>query len=1126
MGKTEILIIIILLLLININTGGDISSNTRSTTDINFRDVLYTNIDDVTAIAIDSTSVWYGTGSGGVVRYYPELEVRLVYSTVDGLPSNSINDIVVDEYRNYVWVVTDNGVGVYDKRSAEWSPLNALFESHDLGTYPELNTELTCIAVTPDDIWIGNSNNEIMKLEYQNFSLPLIYAQYTLSNTQEPNKVNDLEFEPDNEVLWIAAQDGAYTYEYTLSIIKPFGVEEGYDLESVNTIAIRGSMVWFGTDDGAMSYDQELKTFDVYSMEYGLISNQVLDMEIQPSSKYGNIIWFCTPSGATKHYAIGNSWFDYTTQDGLGSNYVNCANHDAKNKLIWFGTTKGLTAYDYEQDSWRTLVTGNGVGSNNIENIQFDHNGRPWVITDNGLGFYHDQLWKPFQLGQEKARVTAVGFNKDDVWVGSDLGVGRYFYPHAPNFITEHLETFTKSDGLPSNRVQDLQIDDSGKVWVGTDNGVAYYQNKQWSKLNLSELAGNNVTSIAIDNDLIWIGTYYSGIAVYDTAAQTYQIINLTNGLISNRVFEIVIDQTEEIVWVGTDRGVSRFYQPYGLWYNLTESMGLVDGNVTCIATPSEEDMVLFGTPEGLCLYRGYFGFNTLNIDEGVASNNIRCVATDSADPGIIWIGTDAGISRYNLQAKQWRTYSTATGLAANDIRVVTLDDTMIWVGAYGGVDLYDKIEDHWRTYTTEDGLANNFVYDIEIDPDGEFVWFGTDGGGAAVYNKNNGDWSQYTVEDGLVADDVIAIEIHPETSEIWFGTDDGASSFNRTSSKWTSYKPAKTGGGGLADDWVSDIKVDGSVVWFATNEGVSKFDQESEKWTTYTHEDGLGHDVAKCIEIVDGVIWVGTNGGASYFNQTTEQWFTLNQETSEGIPENRVNAIFNTQEFIWYGTGGGVSRFNKTDGSWQIFTTTDGLAHNYVNSIMQDDAKMWFATNGGVSVLNLHATTMFLPMQEIEDGYLPDLEISIDDIDFSNYEPEAGEKVTITINLRNIGAHEVITWIVIYEDDPYLNWSEGNVIGLARENFSALKTETVTIEWQPSEGDKQYSLYFILDPTDEVPELDKNNNRVIIVIHVSEPSPEEQPEVTSINFGIIAIIVVILIIIIFIVMRKPSRKK
>jgi ligand-binding sensor domain-containing protein len=1121
MGKIVIVFIVSLLVLINLNSSAIAPTASRADEGTDFHDTLYTNIDEVTAIAVDNTSIWYGTNGGGVVRYYPELDIRLVFTIVDGLPSNKINDIVIDEFRSYVWAVTDNGIGVYDKRSTAWSSLTAIFESHELGTFPELKAEFTCITVTQNDIWVGNSNNEIIKLEYQNYSVPLSFAQYTLSNNPVPNRVNDLKYKPDNEVLWVAARDGVYTYEYQTSIINNFGVEEGYDLKNVNTLAIRGSMVWFGTDHGAMSYNQQTEIFETYSMEYGLISNQVLGLDIQPSGQYGNVVWFCTPSGVTKHYALGNSWYSYTVQDGLGANYVNCAAYDEKNNCIWFGTCKGLTELYFKQDSWRTIMTMNGISSNNIKNIQFDHSGRPWIIMDNGLGFYENQAWIKFKMAQEKAEITSIGFTKDEVWIGSDIGIEVHAQPQAPDYYTTHLETYLKTNGLPSETINELEIGPDGTVWIGTDNGAACYQNEQWITLNLSGLNGNKVTSIAIDDDFIWIGTYDNGIMVYNTIEQTNQVINLKNGLISNGVNTIVIDQIEEIVWVGTDKGVSRLYQPYGLWYNFTESMGLINNNVTSIATPPEEDMVFFGTPEGLSVYRGYYGFSTISINEGLASNNVSCLAVNNAEPGIIWIGTDSGISRYNLEAKQWRTHSTATGLSANDVRIVALDDNRIWVGAYGGVDLYDKTEARWRTYTTDDGLSNNFVYDIV--PDDELVWFGTDGGGVAVYNKNTDSWSQYMMDDGLVADDVISIELDTVSGEIWFGTDNGASLFNRSSNRWTTYSPSDDG---LADDWVADIKVDDNNVWFATNKGVSRFDRVNNKWATYTYNDGLGHDVAKSIEIVDGVVWAGTNGGASYFNRSTELWFTINKETSEGIPENRINDILNTQEFLWFGTGGGVSRFNKSAETWEIYTTTDGLAHNYVNSILQDGNKMWIATNGGVSVYNLCATTQFLPVQDLESGHLPDLALSIDDIKFSNYEPVEGEKVTVTVNLRNLGAQEVSAWIGVYQEDFNLNISVGNVIEMVQGDFSNQNPETVNIEWQPTKGGQQYSLYFILDPYDEVPEQDKNNNRVIVVIHVDEPVPEESTEATNPVYIIIAALLVVASIILYDIRRRLIKKR
>ncbi len=80
-SKLGILIVVGLFIFSTFNTLGDLPVNSRSTSNNDFHDTLYTNIDAVTSIAIDNTSVWYGT-TGGVVRYYPELEVRLVYTNL------------------------------------------------------------------------------------------------------------------------------------------------------------------------------------------------------------------------------------------------------------------------------------------------------------------------------------------------------------------------------------------------------------------------------------------------------------------------------------------------------------------------------------------------------------------------------------------------------------------------------------------------------------------------------------------------------------------------------------------------------------------------------------------------------------------------------------------------------------------------------------------------------------------------------------------------------------------------------------------------------------------------------------------------------------------------------------
>ncbi|MCK5562024.1 MAG: hypothetical protein KAJ51_15600, partial [Thermoplasmata archaeon] len=1022
-------------------------------------------------------------------------------------------DIAVDPYRNYVWVATSNGIGFYDKRTTQWN------------LYPNgIMIEFTSVTVGRENIWFGTLINEIYRIPFGPNNEFWGLNSFNLPSRSEDNAIQDLEFDLNTNKTWAATDTGLYHTLDPISNMVEFRINNEIISDEGNCIAINSDQIWFGTDNGAICYNKQNEILKSYTTDDGLISNQITGIEIQPTSTNEDVIWFSTPIGISKLDIKSNNWVDYTTKDGLGSDHVTSIAHHDRYGVMWFGTTNGLTSLGYTADNWRTLTTGNGLSSNALKTFEFDENGWAWVITDNGVGFYNDEGWTPLKMVDDNIRITSIAHYKNEVWLGTDSGLQHLEFVDPGESEPEMLETFTVDTGLPSNIIIDVKIGDDGVVWVATDNGSGYYQNEQWFTLTTADgLVSNDLSSIAIDNDVIWFGTFDKGISTYNPATQAWNGYNTTNGIISNKINEIIIDYFGEIVWVGTDKGVSRYYKPYGLWFNFTEAKGLVDNNVTSIATPRDEDIVMFGTPEGLSIYRGYYGFQTLKVGDGLASNNITALAMSPAPKQIVWVGTDAGITRYDLQAKQWKTYSTSNGLAANDIRIVTLDGDTVWVGAYGGVNLYDKNTEVWQTYTTDDGLSNNFVYDIMVDDVDNLVWFGTDGGGVAVYDKNDASWSQYLPEDGLAAEDVLALELDEQTGQIWFGTDGGASSYNKSSDEWTTYESKKSGGSGLADNWVADVKVVGNTVWFATNEGVCEYDKVTAKWRTYTTADGLGDNVVKCIELVDGTIWVGTNGGASYYNATTGQWFTLTKETSEGIPENRVYDILDTPEYIWIGTGGGISRYNKSQDSWEVFTTSDGLSNNFVNTIVQDGNAMWFGTNGGVSLFNLVRAKMFLPMQVLEAGYLPELVVAGDDVTLSDLAPKAGEQLTITINLRNIGGIDVSAWVGLYLEDPY-EIMNASAIGFKRGTFSTSSTQALKINWTPPEGAKQYSLYVILDPLDEVPERDKNNNRVLMVIYVEES--ELSSKAQELPYLRIILALIIFLVIIIIIIKKLYRKR
>jgi hypothetical protein len=126
---------------------------------------------------------------------------------------------------------------------------------------------------------------------------------------------------------------------------------------------------------------------------------------------------------------------------------------------------------------------------------------------------------------------------------------------------------------LQSSRVNCLAVDLDGRVWVGTSNGVAYYEcgndpfsSKCVGRLVVSGLGGigeyllreKAVNTIAIDGaNRKWFGTT-SGIFVQSADGRDEVLkFNIENSpLLSNNVTAITIRQNTGEVFIGTDKGL------------------------------------------------------------------------------------------------------------------------------------------------------------------------------------------------------------------------------------------------------------------------------------------------------------------------------------------------------------------------------------------------------------------------------------------------------------------------------------------------------------------------------------------------------------------------------------------
>ena len=84
----------------------------------------------------------------------------------------------------------------------------------------------------------------------------------------------------------------------------------------------------------------------------------------------------------------------------------------------------------------------------------------------------------------------------------------------------------------------------------------------------------------------------------------------------------------------------------------------------------------------------------------GLINNCSKCIIEDKDRN--LWIGTNAGVSRYN--GRSFTSYTTAQGLVNNIVTCIFQDKNgNIWFGTNGGISKYDGKS--FTNYTTADGI-------------------------------------------------------------------------------------------------------------------------------------------------------------------------------------------------------------------------------------------------------------------------------------------------------------------------------------------------------------------------------------------------------------------------------------
>lgn len=519
------------------------------------------------------------------------------------------------------------------------------------------------------------------------------------------------------------------------------------------------------------------------------------------------------------------------------------------------------------------------------------------------------QAQQAFTNFTSKNSIVSLADDGTKMWIGTTGGL--YVRSKATGSI---LLTYTVDNGLPSNNINDVEVDPFGNVWVATQKGLAKFDGSSWTIYNEDDgLPSELIEGITFDlSGNIWVFTVWNYLSKLESDG-TFTNFGTSNGFPSEEA-QCISTGPNGNIWIGTDGGGAYDFNISSSTF--TQHIGHYGSSdrVYDIITDANSEMWFAG-------YSGLFHFDGINytsysIADGLASNLSVALASDIS--GNIWVASSTkGVTKFDPSGINTQIYNQNNGLGHNDTDAITLDtDGNIWIGTRYGLNRYDTSSDSWNLYLVNNSLSNNKINDIKIDAQ-DNIWVGTEYGLCRLSGSN---WSNWFVSDGLLQNEVYCLDVQ------------------------------------------------GSDVWTGGAYGLSHFDGSS--FSTYSSVDGVSQ-VQDVIINSDGSIWAATATSLIHFDGTS---FT-NYTTSNGLISNYCNTLAKDSEGnLWVGTEGGVSMWNGN--SFTNYTTANGLAQDYTLGItITNDGDIWALSNAQISIFNgsTWSTIGFNATQEVaqsSDGY------------------------------------------------------------------------------------------------------------------------------------------------------------
>lgn len=610
----------------------------------------------VNAITQDKNGfMWFGTDDGLCRFDGVKFKTYILSDYIGENASSYITHLFIDS-RNMMWIGTNNGITIFDYANNKFKAFNAITDDSIKIT----SLILDIVEDRNGDVWIGTEGQGVFKFNVD-AKERLTSFTYSRNDTGTRKMVMSICEDSKNNIWFGTYSDGLYRYNKNNGKITQYKADGRMHSLSDNTIHkiyedSHGNL-WIGTfQNGLDKFDYKTEKFRNYKdhSPNNLLYHIHDITELSPGNLLvacdNGVCYFTTDDMKAKRADDSDIKFRFSPEKFIYSIFID------KEQGLWLGSYfAGIQFFSPYQSNFKYFkCTENGSGKV-INCIVKDGKGGYFIGTDDDGIYRFDPISKTTKPYRTAKDIQSTYYCIHDILIDGSLMYaatyerGLEVTDLKTGKTTSYLHNPQDSTSLHSSKIFKLMKASDGRIYIGTADGLCYYQKTTGDFTRVGELKGI-IQAITEDNSgMIWAGSKTNGLMRYDVKnneCKIYRHDNSPNSIPQNAISALCLDNNKRLwvgllgkglclydnekdefvrcpaaelpnnivssiiaygdnLWISTNKGISNFNPGKNIIKSYSKSSGLLNEQFTTGASLiTDEGEIMLGTVNGFCIFQ------------------------------------------------------------------------------------------------------------------------------------------------------------------------------------------------------------------------------------------------------------------------------------------------------------------------------------------------------------------------------------------------------------------------------------------------------------------------------------------------------------------------------------------